>query len=58
LLLILLESSQAQQIADTTFNPPIAKPAYSAAGGIASTTENLALREAWKNPCFFVIILL
>ncbi|MGH9878770.1 MAG: DUF4350 domain-containing protein, partial [Nitrososphaerales archaeon] len=32
-LLILLESSQAQQIADTTFNPPIAKPAYSAGSG-------------------------
>jgi hypothetical protein len=33
LLFILLEPIQAQQIADTTFNPPIAKPAYSAGSG-------------------------
>jgi hypothetical protein len=33
LLLILFESSQSQQIADTTFNPPIAKPAYSVGSG-------------------------
>lgn len=32
-LLTLLASSQAQQIADTTFNPPITKPAYSTGGG-------------------------
>lgn len=32
-LLLLLASSQAQQVADTTFNPPIAKPAYSAGSG-------------------------
>jgi hypothetical protein len=32
-LLILLASSQAQQVADTTFNPPIAKPAYSPGSG-------------------------
>lgn len=33
LFFILLEPSQAQQIADTTFNPPIAKPAYSTGSG-------------------------
>lgn len=32
-ILILLESSQAQQIADTTFNPPITQPAYPGARG-------------------------
>jgi hypothetical protein len=32
-LLIFLVSSQAQQVADTTFNPPIAKPAYSTGNG-------------------------
>ncbi len=32
-IVILLASSHAQQIADTTFNPPIAKPAYSAGSG-------------------------
>lgn len=32
-LLTLLQPGQAQQVADTTFNPPIAKPAYSAGSG-------------------------
>ncbi len=32
-LLLLLKSSYAQQIADTTFNPPIAKPAYPVGSG-------------------------
>ncbi len=32
-LLILLASSQAQQVADTTFNPPITKPAYTIGSG-------------------------
>lgn len=32
-ILILLASSRAQQVADTTFNPPIAKPAYSTGSG-------------------------
>lgn len=33
LLLILFASSKAQQVADTTFNPPIAKPVYSPGSG-------------------------
>lgn len=32
-ILILLASTHAQQVADTTFNPPIAKPAYPTGGG-------------------------
>lgn len=34
-LLVLLTSVQAQQVADTTFNPPIAKPAYASSAGPA-----------------------
>lgn len=34
-LLVLLTSVQAQQVADTTFNPPIAKPAYASGAGPA-----------------------
>ena len=32
-LLLLLKPSHAQQVADTTFNPPIVKPAYSTSSG-------------------------
>jgi len=32
-ILILLASSRAQQVADTSFNPPIAKPAYASGAG-------------------------
>lgn len=33
ILFLLFASAHAQQVADTTFNPPIAKPAYSAGSG-------------------------